>query len=63
MLVELALGVWGCLEQVLINKTVLNEVKQNCQNLVTAWPDFQKTFDSVPHKWLIESLNLLNYHP
>ena len=29
-------GICGCLEQLLINKTVLNEAKQNCQNLVTA---------------------------
>ena len=48
-------GVWGCLEQLLINKTFLNEVKQNRRNLVTVWLDYQKAFDSVPHEWLIES--------
>ena len=42
----------------MINKTVLNEVKQNWRNLVTVWLDYQKTFDSVPHEWLIESLKL-----
>ena len=56
-------GVWGCLEQLLINKTVLNEVKQNRRNLVTVWLDYQKAFDSVPHEWLIESLKLAKLPP
>ena len=43
-------GVWGCLEQLLIHKTVLNEVKQNRQNLVTIWLDYQKAFDPLPHE-------------
>ena len=43
-------GVWGCLEQLLINKPVLNEVKQNHRNLVTVWLNYQKVFDSVPHE-------------
>ena len=40
-------GVWGSTEQLLINKTVLNEVKQNRRNLVTLWLDYQRAFDSV----------------
>ena len=44
-------GVWGCIEQLLINKNVLNEVKQNRRNLVTAWLYYQKGFDSVPHEY------------
>ncbi|XP_057310291.1 uncharacterized protein LOC130648267 [Hydractinia symbiolongicarpus] len=50
--------VWGCVEQLLINKTVLSEVKNNRRNLVTIWLDYQKAFDSVPHSWIIESLRL-----
>ena len=56
-------GVWGYLEQLLINKTVLNEVKQNCQNPVTVWRHYQKAFDLVPHEWLIESLKLAKLPP
>ena len=56
-------GVWGYLEQLLINKTVLNEVKKNLQNLVTVWLDHQKEFDSVPHEWLIESSKLAKLPP
>ena len=41
--------VWGCVEQLLINEMILNEVKHNRRNLYTVWLDYQKTFDSVPH--------------
>ena len=50
--------VWGCLEQLLINKTMLEEVTENHRSLITMWLDYQKTFDSVPHKWLIKALEL-----
>ena len=50
--------VWGCLEQLLINKTILEEVTKNHRSLVTMRLDYQKAFDSVPHKWLIKALKL-----
>ena len=40
----------------LINKTVLNEVRSNRRNLITIWLDYQKTSDSVPYSRIIESL-------
>ena len=48
---------------ILINETVLNEVKQNRRNLVTVWLDYQKAFDSVPQEWLIESLKVAKLPP
>ena len=48
----------GCLEQLLINKNILEEVIKNRCNLTTIWLDYQKAFDSVPHAWLIEALKL-----
>ena len=50
--------VWGCLEQLLINKTLLKEVTENRRSLITMWLDYQKAFDSVPHEWLIKALEL-----
>ena len=50
--------VWECLEQLFINKTILEEVTKNCRSLITMWLDYQKAFDSVPHKWLIKALEL-----
>ena len=41
--------VWGCIEQLLLNKSILNEVKQKKRNLIMIWLDYQKSFDSIPH--------------
>ena len=51
-------GVWGCTEQLLINKTVTLEVKKKIQNLFTICLDYKKAFNSVPHEWLIYPLQL-----
>ena len=51
-------SVWGCTEQLLINKSVLSEVWQKKRNLLTAWLDYRKVFDSVPHDWIIKALQL-----
>ena len=50
--------VWGCLEQLMINKTILEEVTENGRSLIKMWLDYQKTFNSVPHMWLIKPLEL-----
>ena len=52
------IGSWGCTDQLLINKIVYEEVTKNRRNLTTAWLDYRKAFDSVPHSWIIESLQL-----
>ena len=49
---------WGCLEQLLINKTILEEVTKNHCSIVTMWLDYQKAFDSFAHKWLTKALKL-----
>ena len=49
---------WGCIEQLLLNKSILNRVKQRKRNLITIWLDYQKAFDSIPHDWMIQSLRL-----
>ena len=49
---------WGCIEQLLLNKSILNEVKQKKRNLITIWLDYQKAFDSIHHDWMIQSLRL-----
>ena len=51
-------GVWGCAEQLLLNKTVLKEVKKQRRNLITVRLDYSKAFDSVSHSWLFTVLRL-----
>ena len=48
-------GSWGCTD---VNKMIYDEVTSNRRNLVTVWLDYKKAFDSVPHSWLIRSLEL-----
>ena len=51
--------VWGYLEQLLINKTILEEVTENRRSIITMWLGYQKALDSLPHKWLIKALELV----
>ena len=50
--------VWGTVKQVLINKSILKEVRLMQRNLVTVWLDYRKAFDSIPHSWLLHALKL-----
>ena len=42
-------GSYGCKYQLLINKVILEDMKTRKKNLSTAWVDYNKAFDSVPH--------------
>ena len=44
---------WGCTDQLLMNKMVLDEVKKQRKILFMMWFDYRKAFDSVPHLWII----------
>ena len=55
--------VWGCLEQLMINKMILDEVIKHKRSVVMAWLDYQKAFDSVPHEWLLIALKLAKVPP
>ena len=50
--------VWGIVKQLLINKSILKEVRSMRRNLVTVWIDYRKAFDSTPHSWLLHALKL-----
>ena len=56
-------GSWGCTDQLLIDKMIHEEVTANRRNLVIVWLDYQNSFDSVPHSWIIESLELAKVRP
>lgn len=46
----------GPKSQLLIDKMVCVDSKKRRTNLVVAWMDFQKAFDSVPYPLLLEVL-------
>ena len=50
-------GSWGCTDQLLINKMILDEAKQHCCNLLMRF-DYKKAFYSIPHDWILKALEL-----
>ena len=51
-------GSWGCVDQLLIDKMVQEEVSNYRRSICMVGFDYKKAFDSIPHKWLIEALRL-----
>ena len=54
---------YGCKDQLLINKMILENCKKKSKNLSTAWIDYKKAFDSVPHDWILKALNIYKISP
>ena len=42
---------------------ILDEVIKHKRSVAMAWLDYQKTFDSVPHEWLLIDVRLANVLP
>ena len=54
---------YGCKDQLLINKMILQNCKNQKRSLSTAWIDYRKAFDSVPHSWILKSMELTKLSP
>ena len=55
------LGSKGCKDRLMISGALCEDWKGRYKTLSTAWTDYQKAFDSVPHSWvetLIESVGM-----
>ena len=49
---------FGTIDQLLINKMIQEDARTKKKNLSTAWIDYKKAFDSVPHDWIVETLKI-----
>jgi len=49
-------GTMGCVDNLLIDKTILDDASKNKKNISCVWIDVKKAFDSVSHNWLITAL-------
>jgi len=49
---------YGTIDQLSINKTIMEEAVKGMRNISTAWIDYRKAYDSIPHDWLIETLRI-----
>ena len=54
---------YGCKDQLLINKMIIESCKKKHRNLSAAWIDYRKAFDSVPHKWILKALDIYGISP
>ena len=54
-------GRGGCCDQLLIDQMVLEDARSRHRNLVVAWIDFRKAFDSISHEWLLTMLELYRF--
>ena len=48
----------GCKEQLITDQVKMKQAKKCYLNLYTAYIDYRKAFDSVPHSWLIQVLKM-----
>lgn len=51
-------GSRGCKEQMVIDSVILKQAEKNKRSLYIAYIDYQKAFDSIPHSWLVETLQI-----
>lgn len=56
-------GSYGCKDQLLINKAILEEATSKRKNLSTAWIDYKKAFDSVSHSWIKKCHEICRIYP
>ncbi|KAK7930440.1 hypothetical protein WMY93_006835 [Mugilogobius chulae] len=50
----------GAKHQLLVDRTVAQDCRTRHTNLCTAWIDYKKAYDSMPHTWITECLELYN---
>ena len=56
-------GSYGCKDQLLVNKMILEGCRTRKKNLSTAWIDYKKAFDSVPHSWIMKCMEIYKICP
>ena len=54
-------GRGGCLDQLMIDKMVLEDAASRCRNRSTCWVDFRKAFDSLSHQWIRRCLLIYRF--
>ena len=53
---------YGRKDQLLINKMIIEECKKKKKNLSMAWIDYRKAYDSVPHSWILKTLQMYRFN-
>ena len=53
---------YGCKDQLLLNKAIIEDCKRKKKNLCVAWIDYRKAYDSVPHSWILKTLSIYKFN-
>ena len=53
----------GCKEQLAIDKLILRHCKRTKSSLYMAFIDYQKAYDSIPHSWILKSMEMCKINP
>ncbi|KAL0841160.1 hypothetical protein ABMA28_014906 [Loxostege sticticalis] len=53
----------GCKEQLIIDSTVLKYSQKHKKDIFISYIDYKKAFDSIPHSWLLEILEIYKINP
>ena len=53
---------YGCQDQLLINKMIIEDCKKKKKNLSMSWIDYRKAYDSVPHSWILKTLQMYRFN-
>ncbi|CAD7002869.1 unnamed protein product [Ceratitis capitata] len=53
----------GCKEQLIIDSVAMEQAFHNQRNIYTAYIDYTKAFDSIPHSWLLKALEIYKVSP
>ena len=48
----------GAKHQLLVDRAIAQDCKTRSTNLCTAWIDYKKAYDMMPHTWILECLDL-----
>ena len=53
---------YGCKNQLLINKIIIEDFKKKKKNLSMTWIDYGKAYDSVPDSWILKTLQMYRFN-
>ena len=52
-------GLRGTKDQLLVDKAILKNCRRRLTNLSMAWIDYKKTYEMVPHSWILKYLEMV----
>jgi hypothetical protein len=52
-------GTKGCKDQLMISKAIYKDCRRRNKNFSIVWTDYQKAFDSIPHRCVEKSIELV----